>query len=104
MTTFGFGRVKQVGDELQNGPERDAGLLKEVLRSETSSGPGEKDTVLMRQALLLQLALKALDRAIAEYCGGAGGRTPSYAALAQYLDQPERKAQPLRPRMKRLPG
>jgi hypothetical protein len=99
MTTVGFGRVKQAGDELQNGPEWDTGLLKEVLRT-----PGEKDTVLVRQALLLQLALKALDRAIAEYCGGAGGRTPSYAALAQYLDEPERKAQPLRPRVKRLTG
>ena len=104
MTTVGFGRVKQASDELQNGAERDTGLLKEVLRSETSSGPGEKDTLLVRQALLLQLALKALDRAIAEYCGGAGGRTPSYAALAQYLDEPERKAQPVRTRVKRLTG
>jgi hypothetical protein len=53
----------------------------------------ESDTALVRQALLLQLALKALDRVIAEYRGATQGRRPSYAALAQYLDEPERGLQ-----------
>jgi hypothetical protein len=43
----------------------------------------------VRQALLLQLALKALDRIIADYSGATQSR-PSYAALAQYLDELER--------------
>ena len=43
----------------------------------------------VRQALLMQLALKALDRIIADY-SDLTHRRPSYAALAQYLDELER--------------
>ena len=51
-------------------------------------GPAESDAA-VRQALLMQLALKALDRVIADY-SGLTHRKPSYAALAQYLDELER--------------
>jgi hypothetical protein len=50
--------------------------------------PAAGDTA-VRQALLMQLALKALDRIIADY-RGLTHRKPSYAALAQYLDELER--------------
>jgi len=49
-------------------------------------------------------ALKALDRVIADYCSRARGRRPSYAALAQYLEEREHDAQPLPVRARRLPG
>jgi hypothetical protein len=47
----------------------------------------------VRQALLLQLALKALDRIITDY-SNLTRRPPSYAALACYLDELERGPQP----------
>ena len=75
MSTAGFGRLKRRRTILRSG-----GISRER---------AESDTVVVRQALLLQLALKALDRAIAEYCGATQGRRPSYAALAQYLEQRE---------------
>lgn len=50
--------------------------------------PAETDAA-VRQALLLQLALKALDRIIADY-SVLTRRQPSYAALAHYLDELER--------------
>jgi hypothetical protein len=104
MTTVGFGRVKHAGDEFRDDAERVAGLLRRVSRRSATPGrAGEKDTV-VRHALLLQLALKALDRVIADYCGGARGRRPSYAALAQYLEERERDAQPLPARARRLPA
>ena len=104
MTTIGFGRVKHAGDEFRNDAERNAGLLRSVSQRSASPGrSGEKDTV-VRQALLLQLALKALDRVIADYCSRARGRRPSYAALAQYLEEREHDAQPLPVRARRLPG
>jgi hypothetical protein len=58
--------------------------------------PGETD-VAVRQALLLELALKALDRVIADY-SGLTCRRPSYAALTRYLDELERGLQPARVR------
>lgn len=83
MSTVGFGRAGMSGK-----------LLETILRSGGTPGErGEGDTALVRQALLLQLALKALDRVIAEYCGATRQR-PSYAVLAQYLDELERGLQP----------
>jgi hypothetical protein len=70
-------------------------FLQSILRSGgTPRGRAESDTALVRQALLLQLALKALDRVIAEYCGATQGRRPSYDALAQYLEERERELEP----------
>ncbi len=91
MSTVGFGRLKRRVSGHRSDSGTGGSFLKAILR------PGgipreraESDTALLRQALLLQLALKALDRVIAEYCGATRGRRPSYAALAQYLDEPER--------------
>jgi hypothetical protein len=52
--------------------------------------PAENDAA-VRQALLLQLALKALDRIITDY-SNLTRRPPSYAALACYLDELERSS------------
>jgi len=54
--------------------------------------PAETDAA-VRQALLLQLALRALDRIIADY-SDLTSRQPSYAALERYLDELERGLQP----------
>jgi hypothetical protein len=105
MGTVGYGRLKHANGESRDDAEGDTAPLKTVLQpGEAPRRPKEGDTVLVRQALLLHLALKALDRAIADYCGGAGRRRPSYAALAQYLDEREREAQPLPARVTRVPG
>ena len=63
--------------------------------------PAETDAA-VRQALLLELALKALDRVIADY-SGLTRRRPSYAALTRYLDELERGREPGRPRAVEAP-
>lgn len=96
MSTVGFGRLKRrhSGDRSDSGTS--GNFLKTILRSGgTPREHAESDTALLRQALLLQLALKALDRVIAEYRGATQGRRPSYAALAQYLEERERRLEPV---------
>ena len=63
--------------------------------------PGETD-VAVRQALLLELALKALDRVIADY-SDLTRRRPSYAALTRYLDEIEHGLRPGRVRATETP-
>jgi hypothetical protein len=90
LSTVGFGRLKRRAGDYRSGSGAGGDFLKTILRLDRA--PRERaasDTALVRQALLLQLALKALDRVIAEYCGATQGRRPSYAALAQYLEQRE---------------
>jgi hypothetical protein len=41
----------------------------------------------------MRLALKALDRAIADYCAKTGQRYPAYPALVKFLDERELAAQ-----------
>jgi hypothetical protein len=93
MGTIGFGRVKHGNgrSRVHAGADPDPALLKTMPRSAAAARPIENDPAVVRQALLLHLALKALDRAIAEYCGGTGRRRPSYAALARYLDEREHR-------------
>jgi hypothetical protein len=94
MSTVGLGRLKRRHSGHRSDSGMSGNLLKTILQSGgTPRERAESDTALLRQALLLQLALKALDRVIAEYCGATRGRRPSYAALAQYLDEPERGLQ-----------
>lgn len=95
MSTVGLGHLKRRGP---GGHRSHFGMsgkrLETILRSGGTSGVrGESDTAQVRQALLLQLALKALDRVIAEYCGATRQR-PSYAALAQYLEEREGELEP----------
>lgn len=91
MGTISFGRLKRRNGGDRSGSGVKANFLKSILPpGGTPRARAESDTALVRQALLLQLALKALDRAIADYCGVTRQRRPSYAALAQYLDDCER--------------
>jgi hypothetical protein len=88
MSTVGFGLKRRAGSH-RSGSGIGSDFLKTILRSGQAPREGAaSDTALVRQALLLQLALKALDRVVAEYCGATRQR-PSYAALAQYLEQSE---------------
>jgi hypothetical protein len=95
MSKAGNERLKRraSGDHRQKSARRPAG---------DAPAPAETDAA-VRQALLLQLALKALDRIIADY-SGLTRRQPSYAALERYLDElegglqqpaPARAAEPL---------
>jgi hypothetical protein len=94
MSTLGFGRLKRRHGGHRNHTGTSGNFPKIIPRSgATPREHAESDTALLRQALLLQLALKALDRVIAEYCG-ATRRRPSYAALAQYLEERERGLEP----------
>lgn len=94
MSTVGLGRLKRRADGHRNGSGMGGNFPQSILRSgETPRGRAESDTALVRQALLLQLALKALDRVVAEYCGATRKR-PSYAALAQYLEEREGDLEP----------
>jgi len=95
MNTGSHGRVKRSGSGSCSDEAADIDALEVMLRSgKVSRARVESDTRLVRQALLLQLALKALDWVIADYCWGTGQRDPSYSALAQYLDRRESGAQP----------
>ena len=94
MSTIGFERLKRRSGGHRSHSGTSGNFLKAILRSGgTPPERAESDSAL-RQAMLLQLALKALDRVIAEYCG-AQGRRPSYAALAQYLEERERELEPV---------
>jgi len=97
MSTVGFGRLKRrVSGDHRSGSGTGGNFLKTILGSGGApSERAESDTALVRQALLLRLALKALDRVIAEYCDATHGRPPSYAALAQYLEERERGLEPV---------
>jgi hypothetical protein len=91
MSTVGFGRLERRPGGHRSHSGTSGNFLKTMQRpGGTPRERAESDTALLRQALLLQLALKALDRVIAEYCGATHGRRPSYAALAQYLEERER--------------
>ncbi len=93
MSTVGLGLKRRAGGH-RSGSGIGGDLLKTILRSgQAPRERGASDTALVRQALLLQLALKALDRVVAEYCGATRQR-PSYAALAQYLEEREGGLEP----------
>jgi hypothetical protein len=93
MSTVGYGRLKHHPGYPAG--SREGGNVVHVLRRSGAQRrpPAEGDTALVRQALLLQLAMKALDRIIADY-SGLTQRRPSYAALARYLEDLERGPQP----------
>lgn len=88
MSTVGFGRLKRRASGYRSTSGTSGNFLKAILRSGGAPRENAESDAALRQALLLQLALKALDRVIAEYCG-ATRRRPSYAALAQYLEERE---------------
>jgi len=88
MGTVNHGRLKRMHAEFRGDEAVELDILEVMLRmDEVSRTRIECDTKLMR------LALKALDRAIADYCARTGQRYPAYHALLKFLDEQELVAQ-----------
>ena len=84
MGTVNHGRIKRIHAEFRGDEAVEIDILEVMLRmGEVSRTRIECDTKLAR------LALKALDRAIADYCGRTGQRYPTYSVLAKFLDERE---------------
>jgi len=89
MSTVNHGRLKRMHAEFRGDEAVELDILEVMLRmDEISRTRIECDTKLMR------LALKALDRAIADYCAKTGQRYPAYPALVKFLDERELATQP----------
>ncbi len=92
MSTMNHGRVKRITAEFRGDEAVEIDILEVMLRmGEVSRSRLECDTRLAR------LALKALDRAIADYCVRTGQRYPTYGVLAKFIDERETAAAPAEP-------
>ena len=88
MSTANHGRLKRIHAEFRGDEAVELDILEVMLRmGEVSRTRIECDTKLVR------LALKALDRVIADYCAKTGQRYPVYPALVKFLDEREPAAQ-----------
>lgn len=84
MSTVSHGRTKRIHAEFRGDEAVEIDILEVMLRmGEVSRTRIECDTRLVR------LALKALDRAIADYCGRTGQRYPTYSVLVKHLEERE---------------
>jgi hypothetical protein len=93
MSTVNHGRLKRMHAEFRGDEAVELDILEVMLRmDEVARTRIECDTKLIR------LALKALDRAIADYCARTGQRYPAYPALVKFLDErdPAAPADPVR--------
>jgi hypothetical protein len=88
MSAGNSGRLKRVHAEFRGEEAVEIEILEVMLRmGEVSRTRIECDTKLVR------LALKALDRFIADYSARTGQRYPVYPALVKFLDEREPPAQ-----------
>jgi hypothetical protein len=88
MSTVNHGRLKRIHAEFRGDEAVEIDILEVMLRmGEVSRTRIDCDTRLVR------LALKALDRVIADYCAKTGQRYPVYPALVKFLDEREASAQ-----------
>lgn len=88
MNTGSHGRIKRVNAEFRGDEAVEIDILEVMLRmGEVSRTRIDCDTKLVR------LALKALDRAIADYCSLTGQRYPTYSLIVKHLDERETRAQ-----------
>ncbi len=88
MSTVSHGRIKRINAEFRGDEAVAIDILEVMLRmGEVSRSRIECDTKLVR------LALKALDRAIVDYCGRTGQRYGTYSLIAKHLDEREVPAQ-----------
>ena len=84
MHATNHGRLRRLHAEFRGDEAVEIDILEVMLRmGEVSRTRIDSDTRLVR------LALKALDQAIADYCGRTGQRYPTYAVLAKYLEERE---------------
>jgi hypothetical protein len=81
VNRLGHGRVRRIAVEFRGDEAVELDILEVSLRmGEMARTRLEADTMLVR------LALKALDNAIADYCRKTGARYPSAKMLMRYLD------------------
>ncbi len=81
MNRLTHGRIKRLNAEFRGDEAVEIELLEVSLRmGDVARTRMEADTLLAR------LALKALARAMGEYCGKTGLRYPSYRVLSAYLN------------------
>ncbi|MGH8621066.1 MAG: hypothetical protein ACREUB_00360 [Burkholderiales bacterium] len=89
MATVNQGRVKRVHAEFRGDEAVELEILEVMLRmGEVSRTRIDTDTKMVR------LAVKALERMIADYAGRTGQRYPTYQMLSRFLDERETPAQP----------
>jgi hypothetical protein len=87
MKTGNHGRVKRIHAEFRGEEAVEVEILEVMLRmGEVARTRIECDTRLVR------LALKALERTIAEYCSRTGQRYPTYNMLVSALEMPDSSA------------
>ena len=88
MSTVNHGRVKRIHAEFRGDEAVEIDILEVMLRmGEVSRTRADCDTKLVR------LALKALDRAVADYSARTGQRYPGYVALVKHLEERDAGAQ-----------
>ncbi|HSN40536.1 MAG TPA: hypothetical protein VLT92_10095 [Burkholderiales bacterium] len=81
MNKLGHGRLRRITAEFRGDEVVEIDILEVSLRmGEVARTQMESDTRLVR------LALKALDKVIAECCRETGARYPSYKMLSRYLE------------------
>lgn len=89
MNKVSHGRLKRINAEFRGDEAVEIDILEVMLRmGEVARTRIESDTKLVR------LALKALDRVIADCCGRTGQRYPTYSMLVKYLDERDPVPQP----------
>lgn len=88
MNATNHGRLRRLHAEFRGDEAVEIDILEVMLRmGDVSRTRIECDTRLVR------LALKALDRGIADYCARTGQRYPSYTVLEKFLEEREAAAQ-----------
>jgi len=88
MASLNQGRVKRIHAEFRGDEAVELEILEVMLRmGEVSRTRIDTDTK------MVQLAFKALERAIADCTGRTGQRYPTYVMLSKYLDEREALAQ-----------
>lgn len=88
MASFNQGRVKRIHAEFRGDEAVELEIIEVMLRmGEVSRTRIDTDTRMVR------LALKALERMIADYTSKTGQRYPTYVLLSKYLDERESPAQ-----------
>jgi len=94
VASLNQGRIKRIQAELRGDAAVELEILEVMLRmGEVARTRVECDTKLVR------LALKALERVIADYCARTGQRYPTYAVLVNHLEERDGAAQAEPPRV-----
>jgi hypothetical protein len=94
VASLNHGRIKRIHAEFRGDEAVHLEILEVMLRmGEVTRSRIDSDTRLVR------LALKALERVIADYSGKSGQRYPTYLMLSKHLDESDAPAQAESPRV-----